>query len=160
MPFLKALDNYIVSDYEVQAYLDMYDEDVLRSLANLNLRRFKPGMYPFYSLTSLESHNIGKALAQESYDLRRKCENHSPVLTIQKTLRMHLQKRKFKTLKRHVKIMFWVLRRWHKRLRFFKCIAYHKKKRRVTTREELRICGAARKIQKEWRAYKRRKLIR
>ena len=104
-------------------------------------------MYPFYSLTSLESHNIGKALVQENYDLRRKSENHSPVLTIQKTARMHLQRRKFKTLKRHVKLMYWALRRWHTRLMFFKCIAYHKKKRKVTTREELKRCGAARKIQ-------------
>lgn len=54
-----------------------------------------------------------------------------------------------------VKRMFFIFCRWFKRLKFLKCIQYHKVKGRVTTREELRICGAARRIQIFWKEWKR-----
>ena len=74
---------------------------------------------------------------------------------------MVIQRKKFNIKKRHVKVLWWAVRRWYLRLKFEKFVQYHKKRRVKTTRSELKTCGAARKIQKEFRKYidkKRRKL--
>ena len=73
---------------------------------------------------------------------------------------MYITRKKYKFKRRLMKIMYWALNRWYKRLSFLKIIRYHKKKGVFTTREELRRCGAARRIQHHYRLWRREKLIK
>ena len=59
---------------------------------------------------------------------------------------MFLAKKRYKSKKIHMKIMFWALKRWYLRKKFNKFLAYHKGKKRFTTRAEIKFCGAIRKI--------------
>ncbi len=75
-------------------------------------------------------------------------------------MKMYLARKLYKRKGRYVKLLYWALNRQLKRIYFTKMIAYHKLKKRVTTRAELKICGAARRIQAFWRKWYRAKLIR
>jgi len=98
----------------------------------MTLQRFIPGEYFFKSWPS--ENNIEAALKREVYELRRAFERTSPILSIQKTIRMYVTRKLYHLKRAHVKILYWAFRRQLKRTVFEKFIQYHKKKRKVTTR--------------------------
>jgi hypothetical protein len=57
-------------------------------------------------------------LYQEHYALRRKFEWCSPGLTIAKTIKMFLQRRRYKRKCRMMKLLYFMLGRWFKRMLF------------------------------------------
>lgn len=65
---------------------------------------------------STEPTLISQALQREHYALRRKFESCSPIVTIQKNIRMWLAMRAYKRKRIHVKILYWGLRRHYKRI--------------------------------------------
>ena len=67
-----------------------------------------------YQMTSLKA-GIEKHLAMQTYALRRKFEWCSPILTIQKTAKMKIYRRKYLRKQRMTKILVWALNRWNKR---------------------------------------------
>lgn len=124
----------------------------------MTLNRFIPGEYLFQSWPT--EKNITSSLKREIFELRNTFERTSPVLTIQKQIKMYLTRKLYKLKRRLMKILYWAFNRQLKRIYYNKMIAYHKQKKRVTTRMELKICGAVRRIQNFWRHWYRAKLIR
>lgn len=90
---------------------------------------------------------IRKHLDQEHYALRRKFEKCNPALTITKTVKMFLVRKRIKRKIRQIRILYFMLRRWRKRLCFRKFMV----KLGLTDRVFLRRTGMARFIQKWWR---------
>ena len=60
--------------------------------------------------TGIEQH-----LELQLYDLRRKFEYSSPILTIQKTVKMFLMRKKYLKKQRLIKLLTWTLSRWYMR---------------------------------------------
>ena len=60
--------------------------------------------------TGIEQH-----LELQLYDLRRKFEYSSPILTIQKTAKMFLMRKKYLKKQRLIKLLTWTLNRWYMR---------------------------------------------
>jgi hypothetical protein len=133
MPNLSCLDNLIVMDYE------RYPQNTAFALL-----RFKPKKQEFRPFGY--SPDIKANLYFEHYHLRRAFERTSPIVTIQKTFRMHMQIKKTRLLRSQLKLLWWACYRYFMRRKFLKCIAYHKDKKRQTTRTELFFCGCARRI--------------
>jgi len=50
-------------------------------------------------------------LRLECFELRNAFERTSPILTIQKTIKMHLGRRLYQRKKRYVKLLYWALNR-------------------------------------------------
>ena len=55
--------------------------------------------------------------------LRRKFEWCSPILTIQKTARMFLARKRYLRIRRQMKVMYWALRRMQLRIWLMKLIS-------------------------------------
>jgi len=73
--------------------------------------------------------------------LRKKFEYCSPILTIQKNLKMFMQRGKYNSKKRHISIMYWALRRYQLRLMLNKLI-----EKEGLDRDQLRLIGKVRVI--------------
>ena len=58
---------------------------------------------------------IEQHLELQLYDLRRKFEYSSPILTIQKTVKMFLMRKKYLKKQRLIKLLTWTLSRWYMR---------------------------------------------
>ena len=58
---------------------------------------------------------IEQHLELQLYDLRRKFEYSSPILTIQKTAKMFLMRKKYLKKQRLIKLLTWTLNRWYMR---------------------------------------------
>lgn len=58
---------------------------------------------------------IEQHLELQLYDLRRKFEYSSPILTIQKTAKMFLMRKKYLKKQRLIKLLTWTLNRWYLR---------------------------------------------
>jgi hypothetical protein len=61
---------------------------------------------------------IEQHIELQLYDLRRKFEYCSPILTIQKTAKMFIYRKKFLRKRRMIKLLNWSLNRWNLRGHF------------------------------------------
>lgn len=93
-----------------------------------------------YRISSL-SNSINQHLNRETYDLRRRFEYCSPILTIQKTVKMFLARKKYLRKRRATKIVAWAVKRWELRSRLEQFM-----KRLGLTRAWLFNIGRVRKI--------------
>lgn len=90
----------------------------------MTLKRFIPGEYLFQSWPT--EKNITSSLKREIFELRNTFERTSPVLTIQKQIKMYLTRKLYKLKRRLMKILYWAFNRQLKRIYYNKMIAYHK----------------------------------
>lgn len=90
----------------------------------------------------------------EHYLIRRKFEWCSPILTVQKTARMYLARKRYKTIRRQTHILYWALNRMRLRTLLLKFM-----KKLGLTPQMLKFIGKVRVIQKGWREYRRRKVL-
>ena len=91
---------------------------------------------------------IEQQLEKEHYALRRKFEYCSPILTIQKTMKMVLARIAMKRKLRYVKLLYWSLNRWRIRKKLERFIM-----KMGLTRDKLFKIGKARLIQREYRKH-------
>ena len=82
---------------------------------------------------------VEQQIKQEHYLLRRKFENCSPILTVQKTIKMFLARQRYLRKRRYVKLLYWCLNRWNLRQKLEKII-----KNMDLTRASLDLHGKAR----------------
>lgn len=123
------------------------------NIEKMTLKRFVLQKQTFESWKT--KPDIIQALQMEHYQLRRAHERTSPILTIQKTWRGYWTRKRYLRKRRLVKILYWALNRYYKRIRWLKFIAYNKKKGRITTRKDIKEGGAARLIQRTYRKWHR-----
>lgn len=100
---------------------------------------------------STDSSHIHRHLDREFYDLRRRFEYCSPILTQQKMIRMFLTRKKYKAKRKMIKIMAWAIKRWTLRSHLEAYIAGI-----GLTRLQLYSIGRVRLIQRSWRDYIKR----
>lgn len=95
---------------------------------------------------------------REHYALRRKFEWCSPALTITKNVRMYVTKKRYQRKRRVMKILYFMMNRWRKRVQLIKLrtkLGFGPKEL-----DTLRRIGAKRRIWNAWLEYKRCKRIK
>lgn len=92
---------------------------------------------------------IRNAIYDEHYALRRKFEWCSPGLTIVKTVKMFLTRKKYKRKRRMMKLLYFMLGRWFKRVLLLRM------KLSLGLRDNLRLrrLGKIRYVQKWWKSH-------
>lgn len=101
---------------------------------------------------SCELDFVEKHLEELSYELRRKFEFCSPILTVQKTAKMFIYRKKYLKKRRMAKLLMWSLNRWNLRGHL-----HHFRKHMGLTASLLNLIGKVRLIQRLFREQKRRK---
>jgi hypothetical protein len=109
IPTLYSLDERVISDSEREIYREL---DL--STRHLKLPRFKQANHPFISRPPCT--DIHADLKREHYALQRAFEHTSPFLAIQKTVKMWIKKRRYHRIRRQMKILFWALNRYYRRI--------------------------------------------
>ena len=98
-----------------------------------------------YQLTT-DPVGINQHLKAQIYDLRRKFEYCSPILTIQKTVRRFIYRKRYLRKRKMIVLFTWGINRWHYRYWVERML-----KNMDLTRELLYQLGRVRFIQKEFR---------
>jgi len=101
-----------------------------------------------------ERVGIEKHLELQLYELRRKFEYSSPILTIQKTAKMFLKRKIYLKKQRLIRLLTWTLNRWYMRSIMLKMLSGL-----GLNKSLLYMIGKIRFIQKHYRIFKLRKEV-
>lgn len=106
-----------------------------------------------YQLTT-DPVGINQHLKAQIYDLRRKFEYCSPILTIQKTVRRFIYRKRYLRKRKMIVLFTWGVNRWYYRYWVERML-----KNMDLTRELLYQLGRVRFIQKEFRKLRKKWIL-